>query len=405
MTEQADITIIGGGVIGNAIAYELSKQTDKDIFLIERNSNFQGENQSSRNSGVIHAGIYYPKKKGPLKAKFCVEGNQLLYEFCKRHGVPHKNTGKLLVATNDQEEEYLDDTLNTALENGVPCIRKISGEEARQMEPNVKATSALIVPTSGIIEPTEYVRKLHYLADSNGVLSVPGTEVISIKPKNGIFEVMTQSGINKELFETSMIVNAAGLYSDKIARMVNTNSPYVMDPVRGEAAKFYKTRRPELDMKGMNVYPAPYGFYNDTGKKAEVPFEEFKRLIKEGAVTKTVGVHLTPTFDIVDREYDIGKTVTLGPTSTVDIGREDYNTDLHPTEHYYNKVKNFFPNLRLEDIELHQAGIRAKLRDHYDFVVERDSKHSNCINVLGIDSPGLTSSLAIAKYVGKLLEK
>jgi len=182
-----------------------------------------------------------------------------------------------------------------------------------------------------------------------------------------------------------------------------------MDPVRGEAAKFYKTRRESTSMNGMNVYPAPHGFWNkgeeNAGEKADVAFEEFQRLLKAGKITKTVGVHLTPTLDIEQGEYIIGKTVTMGPTSTVDIGKEDYSSNLHPEAHYFQRVKRFFPGLELADIELHQAGIRAKLKDQYDFVVERDSKHPRCINVVGIDSPGLTSSLAIAKHVGDLLRE
>ena len=156
-------------------------------------------------------------------------------------------------------------------------------------------------------------------------------------------------------------------------------------------------------MNGMNVYPTPYGFYNDTGERAEVPFDEFQKLLKEGKISKTVGVHLTPTFDLVNGENVIGNTVTLGPTSTVGKGKEDYGSDLHPEELYFRRVKDFFPNLKLEDISLHQAGIRAKLKDHYDFVVERDEKYPNCINLVGIDSPGLTSSLAIAKYVKEMM--
>ena len=188
-----------------------------------------------------------------------------------------------------------------------------------------------------------------------------------------------------------------------------------MEPVRGEAAKFYKTRRSDVWMSGMNVYPAPYGFYNDTGERARVPFKEFQRLVDEGKVTRTVGLHLTPTFGDDDFGDDdtgefcdangnpaISKTVTIGPTSTVGVGKEDYKYNLHPEGHYLEGVRRFFPGLRLSDIELNQAGIRAKLKnhyDHYDFVIERDPCFPNLVNLVGIDSPGLTASLAIADYV------
>ena len=127
-------------------------------------------------------------------------------------------------------------------------------------------------------------------------------------------------------------------------------------------------------------------------------------MLQEKKVKKTVGVHLTPTFDIVDGEYVIGKTVTIGPAYTVNVGKEDYSSNLHEEKHYLKKVSHFFPNLRLEDITLHQAGIQAKLKDHCDFEIERDSKYPNFINAVGIDSPGLTASLAIAKYVNEMMK-
>ena len=129
MSEIIPITIIGGGVCGCAVAYELSKLPLGDIALLERNPKIRGENQSSRNSGVIHAGIYYSRDKEPMKARFCVEGNRLLYEFCEEYGIPHKRTGKLVVATNPMEEEYLEDTLRIAQENGVPGVERIDGKK------------------------------------------------------------------------------------------------------------------------------------------------------------------------------------------------------------------------------------------------------------------------------------
>lgn len=129
MSEEVQITIIGGGVVGCAIAYELSKDSDLEIALIEKNMKINSENQSSRNSGVIHSGILYYKKTGPLKAKLCVEGNKLLYEFCMKHDVPHKKTAKLVVAADSLEREYLEDVYRTALENRVPGVEMIEGRK------------------------------------------------------------------------------------------------------------------------------------------------------------------------------------------------------------------------------------------------------------------------------------
>ena len=152
----------------------------------------------------------------------------------------------------------------------------------------------------------------------------------------------------------------------------------------------------------MNVYPTPFPVYPD-GKKAIIPFKEFQTLFKEGKILKTVGVHLTPTFDIVDGKYEIGNVVTIGPASKGGIDRDDYSNDLFPEEHYLKHIHKLFPTLRLEDISLHQTGIQAKLKEQYDYVIERDEKYPNCINLVGIDSPGLTACLAIAKHVEEIL--
>lgn len=398
------ITIIGGGAVGCSIAYELSK-TNKSVCLLEKNKKLTGENQSSRNSGVIHAGIYYEKGKEPLKAKLCVEGNKLLYEFCEEYNIPNKKTGKLVVATTKREKQYLEELLKTALNNKVPGIKKISGKEVMALEPNVKAKSALYVPTSGIIDPIKLVEKLAFLAGQNNVYCLTGNRVINIIAKGNCFEVFTEASGKIESFETKIIINSAGLYSDEIAKMINPESPYKIEGVRGESAKFYKTKREGIHMSGMNVYPAPYGYYNETGEKADVPFSTFKKLLEEGKVTRTVGVHLTPSFDYINGEYLIGNTVTIGPAKTVGIGKEDYRNNLKTEDSYLPKVKHFFPYLKKEDIQLHQAGIAAALKGHQDFVIEPDPKFPNCINLIGIDSPGLTSCLAIAEYVKEIIEQ
>mgnify|MGYP001587566774 FL=1 len=232
MTEVA-ITIIGGGVVGCALAYELSKSID-DVVLIESNSRICGENQSSRNSGVVHAGIYYDKRKSPLKAELCVHGNKMLYEFGEQHGIPIRNTGKLLVALNSLEEEYLDDVERVAAENNVPGVRFMSIDEARMLEPNISGHSALYVPTSGIVEPTSLVSKLYALAAKQGTIFQLGSKVVKITPQTSSFEVTTlTAGYGITSFESDMVINAAGLHSDEIARMVNPSFGYEIYPVRG----------------------------------------------------------------------------------------------------------------------------------------------------------------------------
>ena len=403
MSEEVQITIIGGGVIGCAVAYELSKNFNLEIALIERNRQINGENQSSRNSGVIHSGIYYSKKAGPLKAGLCVEGNKILYEFCREHNIPCKKTGKLVVAVDRQEEEYLQDVYRTALDNKVPGVEMVSGSKARYYEPNVRAVSALYVPTAGIIEPAILVDRLYRLAESSGVMFLMGNEAVELNPQGGSIEVKMKSDTGIEIFKTRVLVNAGGLYSDDIARMVNPASPYRMDPVGGEWARFYKTKRDDIFMKGLNVYPVPFGYLTD-GERLKADFKEFQKQLKLGKVHKSTGVHLTPTFEVKKGKYVIGDTVIAGPAYTKPLNREDYSQK-REEKYYLDTVRPFFPNLRLEDLGLHQTGIRAKLKDHYDFVIEQDPKYSNVINLIGMDSPALTASLAVAKYVKELLGK
>jgi len=402
MAERVPVTIIGAGVIGCAIAYKLS-ETYEEIFVVEKNPKVTAENQSSRNSGVVHAGIYYPQDLGRLKAKSCVKGNQMLYDFCQEFNVPCKQTGKLILAVKEQDLEYLSDTMRIAKENNVPGAKMITCTEAKRLEPNIQCIKAAFFPTSGIVEATQLVYRLYTLASQRGVFFLNGTEVIDITPKNGIFEVVTRTGAHHEIFESELVINAAGLYSDKVARMVNPDSPFDILPIRGEAAKFYKTKRENIYHAGLNVYPTPYAIYPD-GKKADIPFQEFKKLFKEKKVVKTVGIHLTPTFDLIDNEYQIGNVVTIGPATQRVDDREDNASGLLPPEHFLNFVKPFFPNLELNDISLHQAGVQAKLVQQYDWVIQPDEKYPNFIQLIGIDSPGLTACLAIAERVEELVK-
>ncbi|WP_027359954.1 NAD(P)/FAD-dependent oxidoreductase [Desulforegula conservatrix] len=401
--QKKSVFIIGGGVVGLSIGCEIQRISGFKVFIIEKNSRIKADNQSSRNSGVIHAGIYYPKSKCPIKAGLCVEGNPLLYEFCVNHNVPHKNTGKLVVATSHMEIEYLEETYRIAEENGVPGMSWVEGQDIGSHEPNVKGVKALLVPTSGIVDAMALVSRLHAVFKSLGGEIIIGAELVSVSANGSIFSLDLDFGKNKEAVEADYVINAAGLYSDEVARMIDPESPYEVEGVRGEAAKFYADNRPGLLMSGMNVYPAPYGYCNTTGEKAEVSLVEFHRLLSEGKITKTVGVHLTPAFDYIAGEVTIGKTITIGPAKTVGRGKDDYGSGLRPVSDYLKAVKRFFPDLTEADIELHQAGIMAVPKNHSDYIIKQDRNHGRFINLIGIDSPGLTSCLALGRYVKAML--
>jgi L-2-hydroxyglutarate oxidase LhgO len=403
VSEDVFITIIGAGVIGCAVAFELSQSIKKDIVVIEKNPRINGENQSSRNSGVVHSGIYYPRDFGPLKSRLCIEGNQLIYRFCKENNIPCIKTGKLVVATSALEEEYLEDVLRIGRDNGVRGLRVIEKKAIKRLEPNVEGTKAVLVPSSGIIEPTGFVNSLYRFADSGGVIFLSGNEVVDIAGEDKGFSLKIESSSGTEEFKTKILINSGGLFSDRIARMVNPDCTYELDPVKGESAKFYSSRREEIFVNGMNIYPVPFGYLPDGGKMI-VPFKEFHLLFRKHKVNKSVGVHITPTFDTSDGKYEIGDMMTLGPAYSKPKSREDY-INSRDLDYFLSMVLPFFPNLKVDDITHHQVGIRAKLKNQYDFIISRDSRFPDCINLVGIDSPGLTSSLAIAKHVKKILEK
>ncbi len=381
------IAIVGGGVVGCAVAWELSGRYN-DIFVIEKNAGItQGENQSSRNSGVIHSGIYYDEETRPQKASLCVEGNRLIYDFCKTYRVPALKTGKLIVATTREEEDSLGVYLERGIKNRVPGIKEVAGSKVKDVEPNVRGKSGLLIPSAGIVEPTSLVYRLHTLASQKGVQFMTGTEVIGVEG-NGDFmrlHVRYRDGQTGRVKAKAMI-NSAGIEADLVARFINPRSPYELDPVRGESYKFYGHKRPELGLSGMNVYPAPGYVTTPYGRHF------------------TVGVHLTPTFASYSFPGTLGSTVTIGPRLVSVADRDGLSGPPAPPEVFVEKVRPFFPGLREEDLIWHQSGGQARLKGHRDFVIMTDSGMENFINLLGIDSPGLTSCLAIARKVKATVE-
>jgi L-2-hydroxyglutarate oxidase LhgO len=386
LENEIAIAIVGGGVVGCAIAWELSGDYD-NVFLFEKNPGItRGENQSSRNSGVIHSGIYYDQKTRPLKAALCVEGNRLLYDFCSRYKVPALQNGKIIVATNADEEEILELYLNRARQNQVPGAKRISGKKVSELEPNVRARSALLVPTAGIIEPTTLVYRLHTLASKGGVNFMTGTEVTGIE-KNGEFNrfsICYSDGLMDRI-KARVMINAAGTDADLVAKSYDPHSSYELDPIIGESYKFYGHKRPELGLKGMNVYPMPQSVMTQHGSHF------------------TVGIHLTPTFGELSFPPALGSTVTVGPKLVPLQDRNAVQGPLTGAKAFLEKVRPFFPGITQNDLIWHQAALQARLKGHPDFIIRAVYDSPNFINLLGIDSPGLTACLAIARRVKEMV--
>jgi L-2-hydroxyglutarate oxidase LhgO len=381
--ERVGTVVVGGGVVGCAVARELAEAGAREVFLLEAMSNL-GEVQSGRNSGVVHAGLYYAT--GSLKAALCVEGNALVYEFCRAHGVPVAPVGKLVVACDEGEIEALAALHAQALANGLPDVRMLTRDGVRALEPNVDVPAALHLPSTGIVDAAGLTRALARRAEAAGATVLTSFEVIGIEPRGGVFEVTGRRGGREETVAAEALVNAAGLHCDEVARMVDPECGAEVVPLRGEYCRVNRRRRPGVWMNGMNVYPVP----------------EWLDVLGEPA--KMVGVHLTPTFALArDGSVAVGDTVTVGPEFVRVAGRDDYERGRKPPEHFLARARRFFPSLERADLELDFAGIMVHLQGANDFVIRRDRRHAGCVHLLGIDSPGLTSALAIARRVGRML--
>jgi len=386
MSEKINIAIIGGGIIGCCVALELARKQE-DVYVFEKNPGIaKGENQSSRNSGVLHAGIYYEQEIRPLKGRLCVEGNRLWNEFARKHQLACKQTGKLMVANDEAESHMLDKYLLQAKANGVPDVRKISADEVRRLEPNVCAHSALLVSTSGIVDPTALLHQVYASASNRGAIFMPDTEVVNLElsDQEVIVHIRYRDG-QQDFIRANTVINAAGVHAVDIARMVDQQIPIKPALIRGDSYKFYRNRRPQLFLREMNVYPTPIVVDSPTGRHL------------------TVGVHLTPTFDMIGGEISIGDTVTVGPKLIPVSNFEDYNsTPVSPPEAFLKNMA-FSPDLTAADLEYHQGGIQARLDGYHDFYIKPDRNSRQVIHLLGIDSPGLTAAPAIARYVYGLL--
>lgn len=371
--DRVNILIIGGGVVGCAIAHALSGSR-QDVFLVESSPKL-GMATSTRNSGVIHSGIYYPKNS--FKARFCVEGNRLTKEFCTRHGVPHRNTGKLVVATHPGEEAALEALKIRGEENGVEGLRLIGPAEIRAREPNIAGSAALEVPSTGILSSEALVQTYARLATERGVNIVRRAKVISLEPvKEGVrarLRVGDEDDAEEEFVEADCVINAAGLYSDDVAAMLG-NTSWKIYPVRGE---YCEIRGPRAALINNLVYPLPH------------------------ADGLSLGVHFTKT---------LWGTVLLGPTATYVKEKDNYERDRLPTSEFARNAKVLLPEIQESDLQPGYSGIRPKLvppgsHGIADFVIERDAKAPQAIHLVGIESPGLTAAPAIAEYVTKLVEE
>jgi L-2-hydroxyglutarate oxidase LhgO len=360
--ERIDCVVIGAGVVGLACARALAL-AGREVVVLEAAGSI-GTETSSRNSEVIHAGIYYPP--GSAKAVLCVEGRALLYRYCEAHGVAHRRCGKLIVATTSAQVATLDKIRAHAADNGVHDLRLLDEAEAKAMEPELNCVAALHSPSTGIIDSHGLMLAFQGEAEDHGAMlalhsPVTGGEIAS----TGI--VLDVGGAEPMRICVRTVVNSAGLMAQRVAAGLRGFPPEMVPPCHYAKGNYYSlaARSPFTHL----IYPVP-----------------------EAA---GLGVHLT---------LDLAGQARFGPDVEW-IAEIDYDVDLRRADGFYRAIRDYWPGLKDGQLAPGYAGIRPKLggpqQPASDFLIQGPVEHGvpGLVNLFGIESPGLTASLALAEHV------
>ncbi|MGA2056378.1 MAG: NAD(P)/FAD-dependent oxidoreductase [Bradyrhizobium sp.] len=365
--EKVECVVIGAGVIGLAVARRLA-QSGREVIVLEAAEGI-GTVTSSRNSEVIHAGIYY--RSGSLMARMCVSGKQALYRYCRDQGIPHDNCGKLIVATTQAETEKLQSIRAHAEANGVADLQTLTGEAARALEPALHCEAALLSPSTGIVDSHAYMLALRGNAEDAGAAFAFHTPLLGARARAGRIE-LDAGGAAPMSVECRLLINAAGLGATSVARSID-------------------------GMPVEKIPPAYLAKGNYFSCSARAPFSHLIYPVPEPG---GLGVHLT---------LDMAGQARFGPDVEW-VDSIDYAVDPVRAERFYPAIRRYWPALPDGALMPSYSGMRPKIVPPavavQDFMIQGPKDHGidGLINLFGIESPGLTSSLAIADYVGELAD-
>lgn len=363
--------VIGGGIVGMAVAAELLKNQGNSVLLVEKHPEL-GQETTSRNSEVIHAGLYYPPDS--LKFKLCLEGKQLIYSEAQSAGVEMQNCGKWIVAQTEEEQHYLEQVHARVSGLGIP-IEFLPLQKGTLLEPHIHVGKAILnSPTTGIISAHSLLSYLESVFQDNDGEVALGAEVVGIdyNEPSQEYTISVDSEGSQTLITLNNVINSAGLYACQVSNLLL--------PVDRHLTQYY----------------AKGNYFSFTKSSPKV-----QRLIYP-CPTKNIqslGTHLT---------IDLGGQIKFGPDLEWIESPDDYSVNGDRRQLVYNDVKRYFPSIELQDLSPSYSGIRPKLIDKtdkkfQDFVIREEPGYKGFVNLLGIESPGLTSSMAIAKYVSRLL--
>lgn len=386
-----DFVVIGGGIVGLSTAYHLVHTYPGEKIAVVEKENMLGLHQTGNNSGVIHSGIYY--KPGSLKARFATKGNEEMISFCKKYDIPYDRCGKVIVATKEEELHLLDKLYERGRKNGL-ALRKLSKDELREIEPHVEGLAAIHVPSTGIVDFRHVLNVLARIAEKKGVDIRLGEKVEAIKENRDYTEIDTNNGT----IRTNFLINCAGLFSDRIARMADIPLDMKIVPFRGE---YYELNPNKRQLVKHLIYPVPNPAF---------PF---------------LGVHFTRMMD---------DTIHIGPNAVLGLKREGYRkTDINLRDSlevltypafwkiavrympvgigemirsfskraFVRNLQQFIPEIDADDLIPAPAGVRAQAltkdgRLFDDFFI---AKSERGIHVCNAPSPAATASLMIGKYI------